>query len=54
MSNQNYKPGDQVDKDVKLYVKDANGNVISEINVPAGHKVPPTGIKNAESYSTKK
>jgi hypothetical protein len=54
MSNQTYKPGEEVDKDITLYVKDADGNTLSEIQVPAGHRVPPTRIKEAESYSTKK
>lgn len=55
MSNQQtYKPGEEVDSDVTLYVKDADGNTLSEIKVPAGHRVPPTRIKDAESYSTQK
>ncbi len=53
MANQNYKPGDNVEKDVKLYVKDSNGNTLGEINVPAGNRVPPTRIEGAEYYSTK-
>jgi hypothetical protein len=52
--NTNYKPGDQAEKDLTLYVKDAQGNTLSEIKVPAGHRVPPTRIKDAESYSTQK
>jgi hypothetical protein len=54
MANKTYKPGNQVDSDVTLYVKDADGNTLSEIKVPAGHRVPPTRISEAESYSTKK
>lgn len=54
MANQTYKPGDNADSDLTLYVKDANGKTLSEIKVPAGHRVPPTRIKEAESYSTKK
>ena len=54
MANQTYRPGDEVDQDVTLYVKDANGNTLGEIRVPAGHRVPPTRIKDAESYSTNK
>ena len=50
----NYKPGQEVENDVKLYVKDANGNTLSEINVPAGNRVPPTRIKESDSYSTNK
>ncbi|HOK82278.1 MAG: hypothetical protein GX095_00585 [Clostridiales bacterium] len=54
MANKTYKPGEQADKDLTLYVKDANGNTLSEINVPAGHRIPPTRIEEANSYSTKK
>ena len=53
MSNQ-YKPGEEVENDVTLYVKDSDGNTISEIKVPAGHRVPPTRNKDADSYSTNK
>lgn len=53
-NNKTLKPGNQVDSDTKLYVKDAKGKTLSEINVPAGHRVPPTRIEEAESYSTKK
>jgi len=53
MTNQSYKPGEEVQSDVTLYVKDADGNTLSEIKVPAGHRIPPTRIKDAESYSTK-
>lgn len=49
-----YKPGQDADSDLTLYVKDADGNTLSEIKVPAGHRVPPTRIKGAESYSTQK
>jgi len=49
-----YKPGQQTDKDLVLYVKDRQGKSVGEIKVPAGHRIPPTKIKNAESYSTKK
>lgn len=48
------KPGHEAQKDMKLYVKDSEGNVLGEITVPAGHRVPPTRIEGAESYSTKK
>lgn len=53
-NNRTYKPGEEVDSDTTLYVKDAAGKTLSEIKVPAGHRVPPTRIKDAESYSTKK
>ena len=54
MANQTYKPGNQANQDLTLYVKDAQGNTLSEIKVPAGHRIPPTRIEEAESYSTKK
>lgn len=54
MSKQSYRPGSNAATDLTLYVKDANGNTLSEIKVPAGHRVPPTRIKEAESYSTQK
>jgi len=57
MSNSNsntIKPGQEAARDMTLYVKDANGNTLGEISVPAGHRVPPTRIEGAESYSTKK
>ncbi len=54
VSNMNYKPGDQATKGTKLYVKDENGNVLGEIQVPSGNRVPPTRIESADHYSTKK
>ena len=54
MANQTFRPGEEVNQDVTLYVKDAHGNTLGEIRVPAGHRVPPTRIKDAESYSTSK
>lgn len=53
-NKQTYRPGNQADHDLTLYVKDADGNTLSEIKVPAGHRIPPTRIEEAESYSTKK
>lgn len=53
-NSKTYKPGEEVDSDVTLYVKDADGNNLSQIKVPAGHRVPPTKTKGAKSYSTKK
>lgn len=49
-----FKPGEQVSKNTKLYVKDEYGNTIGELNVPAGNRVPPTRNEDAEYYSTKK
>lgn len=54
MPNQKFKPGDNVDSDVTLYVKDSSGNTLGQINVPAGNRVPPTRIEGAQYYSTKK
>lgn len=54
MAKQSYKPGQEAQSDLTLYVKDSKGKTLSEINVPAGNRVPPTRIKEAESYSTKK
>ena len=53
-SSSTVKPGQEATRDMKLYVKDADGNTLGEISVPAGHRVPPTRIEGAESYSTKK
>lgn len=51
---QQYKPGEEAESDLTLYVKDADGNTLSEINVPKGHRIPPTREKSAEYYTTKK
>ena len=48
------RPGTEAKQDMKLYVKDRNGKTIGEVNVPAGHRVPPTRLENAEGYSRKK
>ncbi len=53
MSNQSYRPGDEAESDLTLYVKDSDGNTLGEIKVPAGHRIPPTRIVNADSYSNK-
>ena len=47
-----YKPGEEAEQDLTLYVKDADGNTLSEINVPKGHRIPPTREKEAEYYTT--
>lgn len=49
-----FKPGDNVQQNEKLYVKDSNGNNLGEINVPAGNRVPPTRIEGAQYYSNQK
>ena len=54
MATSSTKPGTEAAKSMKLYVKDAAGNTLGEINVPSGHRVPPTRIEGAESYSKKK
>ena len=48
------KPGKETSDGMKLYVKDADDNVIGEITVPAGHRVPPTRIEGAQAYTKKK
>jgi hypothetical protein len=48
------KPGEQANKNMKLYVKDEYGNTIGELQVPSGNRVPPTRMENADYYSTKK
>ena len=53
-SSNTYKPGQEVEKDTKLYVKDSKGNTLGEIMVPAGNRVPPSRIAGFSSYSTKK
>lgn len=53
MSDQTYKPGEDADKDLKLYVTDSNGNNLGEINVPSGSRVPPTRFPDAEQYVEK-
>lgn len=45
-----YKPGEEADKDLKLAVKDADGNTLSEIEVKKGNRIPPTRVEGAESY----
>jgi hypothetical protein len=54
MSNKTYKPGQEAESNLTLLVKDNKGKVLSEINVPAGSRIPPTRIKGANSYSVKK
>jgi len=53
-SDSTIKPGTEAKKDMKLYVKDSRGNTVGEINVPAGHRVPPTRIPHSAGYSLKK
>ena len=48
------KPGKETSEGMKLYVKDADDNTIGEITVPPGHRVPPTRIEGAQSYSKKR
>jgi hypothetical protein len=51
-SEKEVRPGDQFDTDMTIYVKDKNGKTINEIQVPAGHRVPPTNLEDAKYYST--
>lgn len=48
-----WRPGEQSDKDLDLYVIDSQGNHLGEISVAAGHRIPPTRIENAEGYIEK-
>jgi len=48
-----WKPGEDADKDLELYVIDSEGNHLGEISVSRGHRVPPTRIENAEGYIEK-
>lgn len=53
MSKKQWKPGESADKDLELYVIDADGNQLGEISVPEGHRVPPTQLDGAEGYVEK-
>ena len=48
-----WKPGEEADRDLDLYVVDGNGNHVGEITVSRGHRVPPTRISGAEGYVEK-
>ncbi|MDR2606083.1 MAG: hypothetical protein LBC38_02230, partial [Oscillospiraceae bacterium] len=48
-----WKPGDETDSDLDLYVVDGSGNHLGEISVSKGQRVPPTRIENAQGYIEK-
>jgi len=48
-----WKPGEDADRDLELYVIDSQGNHLGEISVPKGNRVPPTRILDAEGYIEK-
>ena len=48
-----WKPGEDAEYDLELYVVDAQGNHLGEISVAKGNRVPPTRIMNAEGYIEK-
>ncbi len=48
-----WKPGEEADKDLQLYVIDGSGNHLGEVSVSKGNRVPPTRIVNAEGYIEK-
>lgn len=53
MANKQWKPGEEADKDLELYVLDSDGNQIGEISVTEGNRVPPTRLENAVGYVEK-
>jgi len=48
-----WRPGEDAETDLELYVIDGDGNHLGEISVPKGNRVPPTRIENAEGYIEK-
>jgi len=48
-----WKPGEEADHDLDLYVIDSQGNHLDEISVPKGNRVPPTRVSGAEGYIEK-
>ena len=48
-----WKPGEEADRDLHLYVIDSQGDHLGEINVTKGNRVPPTRIEGAEGYIEK-
>ena len=52
-NKKHWKPGEDADKDLDLYVIDSQGNHLGEISVPQGNRVPPTRIENADGYIEK-
>jgi len=48
-----WQPGDDATSDLELNVIDAEGNILGEITVEAGNRVPPTRIEGATGYEEK-
>ena len=53
MNKKQWKPGEQCIQNLDLNVVDASGNVVGEISVSAGNRIPPTRIENAVGYVEK-
>jgi len=52
-SKRHWKPGEDAEYDLELYVIDDQGNHLGEISVPSGNRVPPTRILDATGYVEK-
>ena len=52
-SKKSWRPGEEADYDLELYVVDGKGNHLGEISVPKGNRIPPTRIEDAEGYIEK-
>ena len=52
-NKRHWKPGEDAEYDLELYVIDGQGNHLGEISVAKGNRVPPTRILNAEGYIEK-
>ena len=53
MAKKQWKPGEEADKDLQLYVVDGKGKHLGEISVSKGNRVPPTRIESAQGYIEK-
>lgn len=49
-SKKQWRPGEEADSDLQLYVVDSKGNHLGEISVPKGNRVPPTRFEDAVGY----
>jgi len=52
-SKKQWKPGEEADTDLKLFVVDNQGNHLGEISVPKGNRIPPTRFEDAVGYIEK-
>ena len=52
-SKRQWRPGEEAEYDLELYVVDGKGNQLGEISVPKGNRIPPTRIEDAEGYIEK-